>query len=101
MLASLGHRWWQHIIVTTLHEHSSSTKIVLVHGTQLCSSDPTITFTLCRRHIANTMNKDGILTFCNLSTVTRFFPLCQLYVTFSQLCSFDKVAVAIIERHRH
>jgi hypothetical protein len=103
MLASLGLRCWKHLIVKSLHEHNNSTKIVLVHRTQLCSSDPIFAFTLCRRRFAITMNKTHGQDF-NVLQYTYihrqlFFPLCQLYMVFSQFCSFDTLSVAVIELH--
>ena len=44
---------------------------------------------------------NGLLMFCNIATVIYFFPLCQLYVAFSRIYSFDNITVAIIECHRH
>ena len=55
MLDFLGLRWWQHMLVKGLHEHSiaaeviGSTKTILIPTFQLCSSDLTTSFRLCRR----------------------------------------------------
>ena len=56
MLASLGLRWWQHIVVRGLHERYVVTelifffrKIILNFQIQLRPSNPTIASVLCRR----------------------------------------------------
>jgi hypothetical protein len=55
MLASLGLRWWQHIIVRGVHKHciaaevTSPTKAVFTPSIRLCPSDPAIPFKLYRR----------------------------------------------------
>jgi hypothetical protein len=58
ILASLGLRWWQPMIVIGLHEHcraaevTISKKAILVSRVQLCPSDLTVPFKLCRRQFA-------------------------------------------------
>ena len=55
MLASLGLRWWQHTILSGVHEQRTAvevtgpTKAVLTPSIRLCPSDPAVPFRLYRR----------------------------------------------------
>ena len=113
MLACLGLRWWQHMIIRCLHEHCLGAKvtvfrkIILVPKIQLCPSDPTIPFKLCRRRFpikiafAMTVSKAQGQTLKRAAIYPPApFPHGQLSVAFSRSSSFDNVAVAIIEGHR-
>jgi hypothetical protein len=114
MLASLGLRWWQHIIVRGLHEHCiaveviGSTKTILTPRIQLCPSDPTLPFKLSRRTFPikisfamTTSEADSkMLKLVGIYPLSPVFSHGQLYMSFSLFSSFENVAATITERHR-
>ena len=117
MLASLGLRWWQYMIISGLHmyyktvEITGSRKTILLPSIQLCPSRPIIPFKLRRRRspitsacamtignvLGQTLKRVTILVYPQSPAPT---PSAQLYVAFYRSSSFDIVAGRIVERHR-
>jgi hypothetical protein len=91
MLASLGLRRWQHMIVKGLHEHCTATEVtgciktILIPKVQLCPSAGTIPFKLCTRQFpirivfALTINKfqDYMLERVAIYLPSPVFPMAR------------------------
>ena len=114
MLASLGLRWWQHMIIRGVHEHCTAAEVtgprnaVLTPSIRLCPSDPAISFKLYRIRFqlkitfAKTISNAQVQTLkrVGIKAQTSVFPNGQNYATFSRPSSFNNVAAAIIEGRR-
>jgi hypothetical protein len=105
VLASLGLRWWQHKHCIAA-EVIGYRKSIIIPRIQLCPSDATIHFKLCRRRFpiklvfAMTINMAQGQRLNVLECIIACFSHDQLCVVFFRTSSFDDVAVAIIEGHR-
>jgi hypothetical protein len=111
MVASLGLRFWQHIIVRRLRkqcipaEVTCSRHSILISSIQLCPPDPTVHFKLCRRRFLMKIAYAMTASKAQGQTVKRdavypaspVFPHGQLYVSFSRSSSLYSVAVATTE----
>jgi len=113
MLASFNLWQWHYTIIRGMHEHCiaadviGSRKTTLTPMIQICPSDPTIPFKLCRRQcLINTMfaliiNTAQVQMPNHVGIYPPFYALShgQLYGTFFRSSSFHNADVAIIKRH--
>jgi hypothetical protein len=106
MLASLGLRWWQHIIVRRLHKQCIPAEVTCSrHSIQLRPADPTVRFKLCRRRFLIKITFATTVSKAQGQTVKRdavyptspVFHHGQLCMSFPRSSSFYSITVATIE----
>jgi len=113
-LASFNLWQWQYTIISGTHEHCKaadvigSRKTTLIPMIQICPSDPTIPFKLCRRQFlistafAMTISTAQVQMPNQVGIYSPFYAFShgQPYVTLSWSSSFDNAYVAVIKRHQ-
>ena len=111
MLASLGHRWLQHITVRGLQGHCIVTDVVALDKLSLYQTfsyarqSPPVPFKLCRRQFPIKISFSMTISKAQGQTLnpvavylpSPVFPHGQLYVAFSLSSTFDNIAFAVIE----